>query len=188
MDDARQRLLDALAEAIEEVGWDQVTTAEVARRAKTSKRTFYAHFPTKDDGFFALYELEAAKIVSRILDAIRDVPPGPSRARQGVSAYLSALSERPGLARAMLLELVRLGPPGLTLRRRVLARFSDILMVEMTSAGIPDNIASTLARVVVGGINELVLETVELDGPQALMLLENDVVGALDILATLIRR
>lgn len=182
MDDARERLLDALAEAIEAVGWEKVTTAEVARRARTSKRTFYEHFPSKSDGFLALYELEAAKLVARVGAALQSAP-SEKRIEEGVAAYLGGLAERPGLARTMLLEVVRLGAPGIALRRRVLGLFADVLATQAAPERLSAAQTSLLARVLVGGINELVLETVEADGAEGLQALQDDVVAILDLLA-----
>lgn len=184
MDEIRQRLLDALASEIEERGWDQVTTAGVARRARTSKRAYYECFPRKIDGFLALYEVEAAKIAERVLLAIHDASPGPERIRLGMRAYLSALSERPGLARDMLLEVARLGPQGMALRRRVLGRFAELIGPEVVAMGrLPPEQAGVLARLLVGGISELVLEAVEAGGVEAIAELEDDVVGVLATLA-----
>jgi TetR/AcrR family transcriptional regulator, mexJK operon transcriptional repressor len=43
----RQRILDAASEVFLECGFDQTSTAEIARRAKVSKRELYLHFADK---------------------------------------------------------------------------------------------------------------------------------------------
>src|SRR5437763_16404106 len=43
-DDPRSRLLDGLAESIADNGYRNTTVAEIVRRARTSRRTFYEHF------------------------------------------------------------------------------------------------------------------------------------------------
>ena len=55
----RRRLLDGLAASIEERGYRETTVADIVRHARTSKRTFYDHFPTKDAAETQLRHLPA---------------------------------------------------------------------------------------------------------------------------------
>ena len=50
----RQRLLDALEESIAEDGYPNTTVGDVVRRARTSRRTFYEHFSSREACFVAL--------------------------------------------------------------------------------------------------------------------------------------
>lgn len=52
--DRRAAILGAAFEVFVEKGFEAATTAEIVRRAKTSKRTLYALFPTKQDILTAL--------------------------------------------------------------------------------------------------------------------------------------
>ena len=47
-DPFRERLLEGLADSIAQRGYRETTVADIVRNAKTSKRTFYAHFTGKD--------------------------------------------------------------------------------------------------------------------------------------------
>jgi TetR/AcrR family transcriptional regulator, mexJK operon transcriptional repressor len=47
--DHRDRIIDAAARAFLENGYEQTSTAEIARRAKVSKRELYTHFHDKRD-------------------------------------------------------------------------------------------------------------------------------------------
>jgi AcrR family transcriptional regulator len=51
----RQRLIDATAQVLGEVGADRLTMDMVARRADTATRTVYNHFPTRQDLLAAVY-------------------------------------------------------------------------------------------------------------------------------------
>ena len=42
----RRRLLEGMAAAIRETGYRDATVADVVRHARTSRRTFYEHFPS----------------------------------------------------------------------------------------------------------------------------------------------
>lgn len=45
----RERILEAMAEVLEDENLDEVTFAAVAKQAQVSERTVYRHFPTKED-------------------------------------------------------------------------------------------------------------------------------------------
>jgi AcrR family transcriptional regulator len=47
----RRRLLDGLAESIVAIGYRNTTVADIVRRARTSRRTFYEHFDGKEECF-----------------------------------------------------------------------------------------------------------------------------------------
>ena len=44
----RQRLIDALAASITDVGYSATTVADIVRRARTSRRTFYENFTDRE--------------------------------------------------------------------------------------------------------------------------------------------
>jgi AcrR family transcriptional regulator len=50
----RRRLLDAMAVAVRDRGYQDSTVADVVRHARTSRRTFYEHFTSKQDCFITL--------------------------------------------------------------------------------------------------------------------------------------
>lgn len=62
--DHRERILDAAARAFLENGYEQASTAEIARRAKVSKRELYTHFHDKRDVLAAVITQLQADIQS----------------------------------------------------------------------------------------------------------------------------
>lgn len=50
--DVRARLLRAALELFSERGYDGTTTADIARRADVTERTYYRHFPDKREALF----------------------------------------------------------------------------------------------------------------------------------------
>jgi AcrR family transcriptional regulator len=52
----REHILDTAKEAFLETGFERTTMDAVAARAETSKRSLYAHFPTKNELFRAVFD------------------------------------------------------------------------------------------------------------------------------------
>ncbi len=157
----RDRLLAATLGGIGDVGWADLTIAEVVRRARVSKRTFYEHFATKEACLLALYESESSRLLNELDAAIAQVPRGEGRIGEGASVYLGHLRARPRVVRTLALEVLHLGGEGLAVRRRVMQRFAAHMQREINAAGTRPPISLDVAMVIVGGINELVLEALE---------------------------
>lgn len=161
--DYRTRLLAGMAEAITELGYGDVTLAEVVRRARVSKRTFYEHFESKEACLLALYEGQGAWLVQEIEAAIQAAPPGEARIAAGVAVYLSHLESSAGLVRTLFVDIHQLGARGLEARRRVMQRFAALLLREIRRGDASTVHAAEIATALVGGINELILHAVETD-------------------------
>lgn len=159
----RDRLLEGMAEAIADLGYAELTTADIVRRARVSKRTFYEHFATKEACLVALYEREAGRLVAGIATAIADVPPGERRITTGTRVYFESLAANPRIAKTLLLEILHAGDAGLAVRRNVLRTFAALFVSQFEALGIEGVLGPAVATALVGGINELVLEASEED-------------------------
>lgn len=165
----RDRLVGAMADLLAERGYASVTVAEIVSRARVSKRTFYEQFAEREDCFLATYAALADEPFARIAAAASD-PASASgvlaeHVARAVGAYLEAMTERPTLTRALLVEIAAVGPRGRAVRREVLHRFAALLVAladeaRATHPGVAP-LSPSLALGLVGGINELVLDAVE---------------------------
>jgi len=78
--DRREReLLDAALALFDDDGWDQVTVAEIARRAEIGKGTVYKHFPSKDE-IYARLSLDFGRTLFDQFAAIDPTTTTPTRA------------------------------------------------------------------------------------------------------------
>src|ERR1044072_1843649 len=106
----RGRLLGAIAESLEENGYDRTTVAAISSLAVVSKSDFYRHFRSKDECFFAAYD-EAVEGLRR---DVRDACGGRDDWAEGVCAgldvVLARLSAEPAQANLLLVEGLRAGP------------------------------------------------------------------------------
>jgi len=159
------RLLGGLALAIEEKGYAATTIADIVRHARVSKRTFYEHFADKESCYLALYEAVSDGMLRVIAGAVTVDLPWRARVDAAARAYLAELAAQPALTRAFLFEIQAAGPRALQARRAVMGRFAELLRTLTADAARGDAsvapLSESMAVAVVGGINELILLSVE---------------------------
>ena len=97
----RRRLLEGMAAAIRECGYRDSTVADVVRHARTSRRTFYEHFPGKQACFVALLREANATMVRQIAAAVDRRAPWDVQARQAIEAWIAS-APREGRSRIQL--------------------------------------------------------------------------------------
>lgn len=157
--------MDAMAEAVTEKGYAQVTIADVVGHARVSKRTFYEHFVDKEACFLAAYTATSEQMLERIASAAMTETDLEARLSAATQAYVGMLEERPVITRTFLLEIQAAGSKALKLRRTIQERFVDLLvvLVEAARAERPElaPLPRPLATAIAGGINELLLQTIE---------------------------
>ncbi len=66
----RQRILEAAAEAFEERGYDETTTAEIARRARVAVGTVYGYFQDKREILLEILHATVEEIADRIVGGL----------------------------------------------------------------------------------------------------------------------
>ncbi len=106
----RERLIAGIAEAIAENGYSGTTIAHITRAAAVSRRTFYEHFPSKDDCFVAAYEAVMGELRDRVSEAFDGEEEWPQAIKAGIGAMLVFLASEPNLARLCMVEALVAGP------------------------------------------------------------------------------
>jgi AcrR family transcriptional regulator len=163
--DPRVRLMEGMVAAVDEKGYGATTIADIVRHARVSKRTFYEHFADREQCFLACYSFASDIALHAVRQAADADVPWPQRVRAATHAYLATLQAHSTLTRTLLIEVHAAGPRALALRRTVLQRFA-LQLCDLVEAGRRDHpelrpITPAMATALVGGINELVLYTVE---------------------------
>ncbi|HEX8752797.1 MAG TPA: TetR/AcrR family transcriptional regulator [Solirubrobacterales bacterium] len=107
----RERLIAGLTAALFEVGYQKTTVSLIGQRASVSKSDFYKHFESKDDCFFAAYDVAVERIRERIGSACARHDSGAwgPRVRAGIAALVGLLESDPPLAKLALVEGLRAG-------------------------------------------------------------------------------
>ncbi|WP_324193032.1 helix-turn-helix domain-containing protein [Nocardia transvalensis] len=104
------RLLLAMAEVVAEKGYAATTVADVLKRARVSRLTFYEHFANKQACFVAAYDTLAEEVARRIGAALSVGGEPMERVERALGAYLETLAEEPALARIFLVDSHAAGP------------------------------------------------------------------------------
>jgi AcrR family transcriptional regulator len=164
-DPFRDRLLEGLAASIAEHGYRDTTVADIVRHARTSKRTFYGHFDTKEQCFVELLRTNNEMLIDGIRTAVDPDADWELQIRQAVGAYVDHIAARPAITLSWIRELPGLGAVATPLHRFAIDRLTDLLVDLTTSrgfgrAGIPV-VARPLAVVLLGGLRELTALIVE---------------------------
>lgn len=184
--DFRRRLLDGLAAAIEVCGYRDTTVADVVRHARTSKRTFYDHFASKQECFFELLDANNEDLVATLRSAVDPAAPWRDQVRQAVTAYVGTIEATPALTLSWIRELPALGDASRQVMRRGSGRLAEAIVdlsrgPGFAAAGIAP-LSGPAAVILVGGLRELTAQTVE-DGRPAAEMIEPAVAVATALLA-----
>lgn len=181
----RRRLIDGLVSSIEERGYRDTTVADIVRCARTSKRTFYDHFRTKEDCFFELLTANNEELVETLRQSVDPAAPWQQQVRQAVTAYVQSIDATPAVTLSWIRELPALGEAARPLLRRGSGRLAAAI-VELTSgpgfrgAGVGP-LSATAAVILVGGLRELTAQMVE-DGSPVTEMIEPAVAVATALL------
>jgi AcrR family transcriptional regulator len=161
----RQRLLDGLAASIEADGYRNTTVADVVRRARTSRRTFYEHFDSKEACFVALLTDANTAMIRQIAAAVDPTSRWTAQVRQAVAAWISSAESQPAITLSWIRDVPSLGTAARDLQRDVISAFVTLIQ---TLCGTPEwravrttPVSRQLAIMVIGGLRELIATTVE---------------------------
>jgi AcrR family transcriptional regulator len=164
-DPFRLRLLDGLAASIDERGYRTSTVADIVRHARTSKRTFYDRFDSKEQCFLELLRADVENLGESIAAAVDPEADWHRQIRQAVEAYVGHIESRPALTLSWIRELPSLGGVARPLQRRGLHLLSTLLIGLSASPGfrraeLPP-LTAPLAVILLGGLRELTALAVE---------------------------
>lgn len=164
----RQRLLDALEASIAEDGYARTTVADIVRRAKTSRRTFYEHFESRDACFAVLLSDANADQIRQISDAVDPSAPWQKQVRQAVEAWISCGEARSALMLSWIRDVHALGAAARVLQREAMENFIGMVGAlgstdEFRAAGIGP-VSRHRIVMLLGGLRELTAITVEEGG------------------------
>lgn len=183
--DFRRRLLDAMTAAIDEIGYRDTTVADVVRLARTSRRTFYEHFASKESCYVALVSEANDVMIARITAAVDPAQPWSTQVRQAVEEWLACSDAERALTHSWIRDIPALGTLGRQLQRDLMEKFIDMVQSltdreSLRARGI-HRVDRQMAILLLGGLRELIASNVE-DGGQATDITETAVRASIALL------
>jgi AcrR family transcriptional regulator len=181
----RRRLLDGLAASIGERGYRDTTVADIVRHARTSKRTFYSEFSSKEDCFVELLWSGSEEMIAKIRGAVDPDADWRDQIRQAVHAWVDDIEARPHINLSWIRELPALGHDVREMQRRGMA---GIVSMFIDLSGNPGfrrahiaPISNEMAVLLFGGLRELSAVTME-DGADVRDMVATAVAASIAIL------
>jgi len=163
----RERLIAAMADAIEEKGYRQTTVADVVRLARTSRRSFYEHFTDRDACFLAVFDATNDQMAAQIAASVDPELPWEEQIDRSLTAYLDTIAARPGLSRCFAYDLAALGEAGAVRQQTATEHFAELIVSLVESGRRERGEAAThpltmdLAILIVGGLRELTITALQ---------------------------
>lgn len=164
----RERLLAALAECLEEKGYDRTTVSLIGKRAGVSKSDFYKQFESKDACFVAAYDEAVERIRAAVLAACAERESWAGGVLAALKVLLDLFAAESAQAQLVLVEGLRAGRGVYDRYQVALQSFVPYLRdgapapaggerpPEATDEAIVGGIASLLARrVLAGGVKQM---------------------------------
>jgi AcrR family transcriptional regulator len=163
----RDRLLDGLAASIGERGYRDSTVADIVRHARTSKRTFYEQFASKEECLIELLRRNNEDLIANIVSAVDREADWREQVRQAAIAYVDHIGSRPAITLSWIREAPALGAAARPLHRLAMEHLTDMLVDLTGSPGFRrahlSPISRPLALILLGGLRELTALFVEDD-------------------------
>jgi AcrR family transcriptional regulator len=160
-----ERLLRALAAVVSEKGYQEAKISEIVERAKTSRRTFYEYFGSKEDAMVAALDSGSAQMLAAALPAFRRGGDWPHAVRDTQRAMLHYAAEEPEYGRLGAVEMYGAGPRALEQREMVTEGMEGLLQPGFEIA--PD-VPPIAAEAVGGALYALLYDFVKAEGPERL--------------------
>jgi AcrR family transcriptional regulator len=152
----RGRLLDALAEIVAEEGYTDATVRKILERAGISRRTFYEIFTDKEDCFLAAYQEAADHVLALVQQACSAGDTPERRIEDSLRAMLEFAEREPKVARTCVVEVMAAGNEARDRRALVMEQLSELVADAVEERCESRDEALLRARVLTGGVHEMV--------------------------------
>jgi AcrR family transcriptional regulator/DNA-binding MarR family transcriptional regulator len=150
------RVLSAMTDVASERGFEALTVAEVVRRARVSRRTFYDLFEDRGDAFLAAFEDGVRHAQSRVAPVVDGERGWVDGVRAGLMALLGFFDEEPELARLCVVHSLAAGPKVLDRRTEILQTIACGIDGQARRAQKGPGPPALTAEVIVGGVLAIV--------------------------------
>jgi AcrR family transcriptional regulator len=158
--DQRRRLFEALIELVNEHGLGGVRISELVSRAGVSRRSFYEHFPNKEECLLAAFDASRQRLTEAMVRAYDPKMEGREQVQAIVRALFDATLERPSATRLVCVDVIAAGEGGMERWARGAARFERYLREVFAQAPGEGGIPEPVAKAVVGALRKILYSRV----------------------------
>jgi AcrR family transcriptional regulator len=157
----RQRILDAATEVFSEKGYHGAAVDDIVKASRTSKGSFYFHFPSKQDIFFSLVDRFIVSLASSAEGAIAQERGALAKVNAALGTVFNTFSRHRSLAKILLVGGVGLGKAFDERLLAVHARFAFLIKEHLDEAvaegSIPPLNTEITAYAWLGAVNEVIV-------------------------------
>lgn len=158
--DQRRRLFEALIELVNEHGLGGVRISELVSLAGVSRRSFYEHFPNKEECLLAAFDESRQRLTEAMVRAYDPKMEGREQVQAIVRALFNATLERPSATRLVCVDVIAAGERGMERWGRGAARFERYLGEVFAQAPGEGGIPEPVAKAVVGALRKILYSRV----------------------------
>jgi AcrR family transcriptional regulator len=148
----RARIIAAFAEEASRKGCRAVTVADVVKRARVARGTFYDNFGSKEECFLAAQDFAMASALERVVAAAGEFDEWPQRVVAGLAGFLRYVADEPALARTCMIEALAGGPASVKYYEESLQAFVSLFQLGRDVSPHAEEIPETLEEAIIGGI------------------------------------
>lgn len=148
----RARLLGAAVPAVDELGWTGVTVADIASRARVSRRTFYDLFSNREECLLAVLDDTVGRVERDLASMNLDGVSWLEGVSVGLWRILSFLDRDPVLARVCVVQSARGGRRVLEAREEILTRLAGAIDGGRSRGARGEQVAALTAEGLVGAV------------------------------------
>jgi AcrR family transcriptional regulator len=152
----RERLVEAMVQAVNERGVVATTISDLVARAGISRRTFYEHFDNKEDCLLATYDSVVETEVQRLLALPSSAGEWLEQLEAIIRGLFDTIAERPDAARLICVEMGASGEVGVQRWADGAARLEGFIIAGFERAPGPGTIPDPVARAFVGALRKIV--------------------------------
>ncbi len=152
----RERLVEAMVQAVSERGVVATTISDLVARAGISRRTFYEHFDNKEDCLLATYDTVVETEVTRLLGLAGSEVEWLAQLEGIIRALFDAIAERPDAARLICVEMGASGASGVQRWAEGATRLERFISSGFEQAPGPGTVPDPVARAVVGALRKII--------------------------------
>jgi TetR/AcrR family fatty acid metabolism transcriptional regulator len=157
----RQRILDAATDVFSEKGYHGAAVDDIVKASKTSKGSFYFHFPSKQDIFFSLVDRFIASLARSAEAAIDQEKGALAKVNVALETVFNTFSHHRNLAKILLVGGIGLGKVFDERLLGIHAKFASLIKEHLDEAVIEGSIPPLNTEITayawLGAVNEVII-------------------------------